>query len=191
MNAMQKTSYSQFIRRGFSLVEILVVITIIAVLAAIAYPVAGKMIKSSKLKKNLAMIVTIERGIEDFYDDYGYFPIDAGSDDEIELDQVNLLNALAGNTKDRNTTGKNFVASLPDASNGVSGLVYLANGDIDSLVNSFGGDFYIMLDGTFDEEIDEPNEFGNTTIKQKRSLIWTYGEEGQDGDENDFVTSWE
>ena len=187
---MKKSSASHLSRRGFSLVEVLVVIAIIAVLAAVAYPIANKMIKKSKVEKNHAIAVTLERGIEDFYDEYGYFPIDAGSDDELsQVDLVDMLNALAGNTKERNTKGKNFISSLADASNGRSGLVYGASNDISALASSFGGQFQIILDGDFNEEIDEPALFGNATIKEKRSLIWCFGEE--EDDETAYTTTWQ
>ncbi len=189
---MKKSSSTQLTRRGFSLVEILVVTVIIAVLAGVAFPIAGKMIKSSKVEKNRAIAVTLERGIEDFYGEYGYFPIDVNSDDELSnAEIVDLLKELHGSASDLeyNTKGKNFIASLPDASNGRGGLVYSSGNAIDSLVSSFGGQFSIVLDGTFDEEIDEPSAFGNTTIKGKRSLIWCFGEE-QD-DENSITTTWQ
>jgi prepilin-type N-terminal cleavage/methylation domain-containing protein len=187
---MQKISSPSHLRRGFSLVEILVVIAIIAVLAAIAYPVANKMIKKGQIEKNRGIVMGLEMAIDQFYDEYGHYPIDPDSDNELsQADLLNLLNALAGNNQDRNTKGKNFISSLPDASNQRGGLVYGASNDISSLANSFGGEFQIILDGNFDEEIDEPTKFGSTTIKGKRSLIWCFGEEP--ADEQAITTSWQ
>ncbi|MEO1857481.1 MAG: prepilin-type N-terminal cleavage/methylation domain-containing protein [Rubritalea sp.] len=187
---MQRLSSSQPMRRGFSLVEVLVVIAIIAVLAAISYPIASKMIKKSNIEKNRAIAMTVERGIEDFYDEYGYFPIDVGTDEELLQSQlVDMLNTLAGNTKDLNAKGKNFISSLADAANGRSGLVYGSGDNIDSLVTSFGGQFSIILDGTYDNQIKEPSRFGDTTVKGKRSLIWCFGEEADD--ENAIITTWQ
>lgn len=184
------SSRSKSSRSGFSLVEVLVVTVIIAVLAAVIFPVAGKMIKKGKLEKNREIIVVLERAIEDFYDEYGYHPIAGESEEKLsKSEKIDLLEELAGVTSNRNTNEKNFLKAMPAATNKRNGLIYGTDDSIKGLATSFGGEFEIILDANYDEEIDEPNEFGNTIVKARRSLIWCYGEEKED--ESAIITSWQ
>ena len=177
-------------RSGFSLVEILVVTVIIAILAAVIFPVAGKMIKKGKLEKNREIAVGLERAIDDFYTEYGYLPIAGESEEKLSrAEQIELLEELAGFSTDRNTNEKNFLSAIPAAKGKRSGLIYGTNDSIKGLADSFGGSFEIILDASYDEQIDEPNEFGNDVIKGRRSLIWCYGEEKED--ESAIITNWQ
>ena len=93
---MQKISSPSHLRRGFSLVEILVVIAIIAVLAAIAYPVANKMIKKGQIEKNRGIVMSLEMAIDQFYDEYGYYPFEPSSDQLTDVQIIDMLNELHG-----------------------------------------------------------------------------------------------
>jgi len=182
---MQKPLSSQLTRRGFSLVEVLVVIAIIAVLAAISYPIAGKMIKSSKLEKNRSVITTLEIAIDQFYDEYGYYPIAPANDILSDGEIIEMLNELHGSLENLkfNTKGKNYISSMPDSSSKRNGLVW--NGDtIDEFrhaftpVNSSDSDYYIQIDLDYNDVIKvSDSDYTIRDVTGKRALIWSKGED--------------
>lgn len=61
-------------RRGFTLVEILVVIAILAVLAAIIIPAAGGAMQAAKKRRAIMEMNSIKTAIADFHRDHKYMP---------------------------------------------------------------------------------------------------------------------
>ena len=184
-------------RSGFSLVELLVVIAIIAGLAAIAFPIAGKMIKSGDLEKNREITKALELSIDRFYEKYGYYPadLDGKSDTSNFTDQslVDVLIELEGKEDDLefNINGINFIEAIPEGSNGRGGIIRTSSGEIDMFINKSGQEFNLRFDTDFDNAIDEPSldlEDQGEEVRGKRTLIWSYGEELDNKD--DIITNW-
>ena len=69
---MQRFFYHR--RRGFSLVEILVVVTIIGMLAGISIPAVGGAMASARRSKVKTMTHQIRTALIQFNTEYGYFP---------------------------------------------------------------------------------------------------------------------
>lgn len=65
--------------RGFTLIEMLVVIAIIAILAGILFPAISKGILTAKRNRAAAEATSISGAIEMFYQDYGYLPVPANA----------------------------------------------------------------------------------------------------------------
>jgi len=61
-------------KKGFTLIELIVVIAIIAILAAIIAPNAFKAIEKAKISKAVADMKTIKTGVLTFYADTGGYP---------------------------------------------------------------------------------------------------------------------
>lgn len=64
------------IKKGFTLVELLVVIAIIAILAAIIAPNAFKAIEKSKVSRTLSDMKAFKTAALQYYADVGHFPVD-------------------------------------------------------------------------------------------------------------------
>ncbi|MFC5051289.1 type II secretion system protein [Rubritalea spongiae] len=187
------TPYTRTIRPGFSLIEILIVVAIITGLAAIAFPVANKVIKSGNLEKNREMTVALERAIDRFYGEYGYYPVEVSDDDTLDTSEIEqLLSELEG-TQDNleyNIKGINFLEGFAEGKNNRGGLLRTSSGDIDGLKNTFGQNFEIIIDGDFDKTIEPPAlglEDEGEDIVGKRVLIWSQGE---DNATEDIITNW-
>jgi prepilin-type N-terminal cleavage/methylation domain-containing protein len=64
-------------RRGFTLIEMLVVITIIALLAGLLFPVVSKAIVNAKRNRAASECRSIASAVELFNREYGYLPVPA------------------------------------------------------------------------------------------------------------------
>ncbi len=59
---------------GFTLVEILIALGIVATLSAIAYPLYQNYIDKAKLTVGISTLETVRKTIEDYHITYGYYP---------------------------------------------------------------------------------------------------------------------
>ena len=188
----KNTAARSLASKGFSLVEVLVVVAIIAVLAAVTFPVASNILRSGKLKKNKEIVTGLELAISRFHTEYQYFP--AEEDKVYSGDSLTeILIELAGtdNQPVYNIKGINFLEALPEAKSGRSGITR-SEGKITGLTNSFGEDVYVKFDLDFDEKIDAPSEFETREVSGVRSLVWTFSDEEDSGGDNnkDAAASW-
>lgn len=172
-------------RKGFSLVEILVVIAIIAVLAAIAFPVAGKVAKKGKLQKNKELVTGLEAAIDRFHAEYSYLPASvqpAPSYDEEYSGRtlVRILEELEGKSDDLtyNTKGINFLEAIPPAEAERAGITRIRD-KITGITNAFGEPIYVLLDYSYDEVLQSPTEIESREVSGVRTLVWTFGHENQ------------
>ncbi|HZX79753.1 MAG TPA: pilin [Lysobacter sp.] len=61
---------------GFTLIELMIVVAIIAVLAAIAVPAYQDYIARAQVTEGLALATSAKAGLVDYYNDRGVFPAD-------------------------------------------------------------------------------------------------------------------
>jgi len=72
-------------RRPFTMIEILVVIAIIGILAALAFTVYPSVVSNSRKKRTISQIASLELALQQYKDDYGYYPLN-GAGEPVLLD---------------------------------------------------------------------------------------------------------
>jgi prepilin-type N-terminal cleavage/methylation domain-containing protein len=183
-------------RKGFTLVELLVVISIIAVLASLG--VAGTQVAQKKAKstETLNLAISLQMAINSYYDEYGNFPIQGSIPDSgintksvegIEL--LKILTAKEANTGTvLNTRGIPFLQLKQAKKNKVSGLAYQSgtNGDVTGLFDAWGEPFFIFFDKEYKDEVQVDTPFRKPVsdsgiIRGTKAVIFSKGSDKLNG----------
>lgn len=194
--------------RAFTLIELLITITIIAILASMTAAGISHAIDQANRLKVRAVLVDLKNGIEQFQVDYGRWPIQAtaqgaNGEDAAELltDGTNsLVDTLmgippaSGGAVDLNPKRTPF-ASFPPANNGRHGLVGAARPF--KLADMYGQPYHILLDTNGDNQVKNP-DVSNTDPKISTNqaahlvtkvAVYSSGKDQIPGTSDD-VTSW-
>ena len=173
---------------GFTLVELLVVITIIAVLAGAGFAAGNAAIQRARKATALATVVALEQAVNNFYTEYGSIPTKATEDTEIETNSAegkDLLKVLLGietGTDQMNPRAIKFLSvkegKAKGNSGGTGGLVYSGKEAtaVQGLYDPWGGPYKLMLDCDYDERITTaPTNGGGATLNGRRVAAWSEG----------------
>jgi prepilin-type N-terminal cleavage/methylation domain-containing protein len=183
--------------RGFTLVELLVVISIIVVLAALSFGAAQVAIKRANTLKTRTSAMAIYQAIDQYYQDYSKLPTLGASTDEIRTEGesgIELLEILLGKEDDTGTMQNPkkvaYLAVETGKTKKKGGLIYSnggAGGQIEGLYDAWGNAFYVKLDLEYEDEILDPLVQGNV-VRNKKAIVYSYGVDGKIGGGDDVKT---
>ena len=171
--------------RGFTLVELLVVISIIMVLAALGFAGVTSAMRKAKSTQSLNLGTNLAQAINNYVDEYGALPVAAATSAPISTDSqpgVTLLRVLLAQetgTTILNTRSIRFLeAKTAKARKG--GLDYgTGNGTtVLGMYDAFGNAYNIAFDEDYNDEITNPNSIGNsdqTILRGFKAVIYTAG----------------
>lgn len=173
-----KTPSSNHSPHGFTLVELLVVVTIIGILAGLVISQAPKLMQQSRELEVRNVIVALQTGIRNYQTEYNRFPLDpsqtSSSGDEdapaiLTNQSTSLIDTLMGpaasqggsgssgsgsSTANLNPKGIEFT-TFKVAKGGLNGLVGTQSPY--SLVDLWGMPFYVLFDTNLDRRIKNPD----------------------------------
>ena len=187
---------------GFTLVELLVVIVIIAVLAGAGFAAGNAAIQKAKRTTALATCTALESAVNGFYTEYGAMPKDGISTDEtVKTDAtgttfLKVLLGLEGTAANALNTRAIKFLSVREGKANKNGIIYDTTGtNVAGLFDPWGGAYYVMLDGDYDEKVKPAPSAGGTaiTLNGRRSAAWSNGADaikGTGGKATDDVTTW-
>jgi len=183
---------------GFTLVELLVVILIIAALATLGISAGLKQIDKAKRMASLAVAKGIESAVNNFFTEYGSMPGDGTEtgDAVVKTDAtgVEFLEILLGEDTDINTRGIKLL-QVTEGKNNANGLIYDTTGDtVTGLYDPWGGPYHVMLDFDLNETVSPATAAAVTATKLngRRVAVWSNGADGVEGggEKEDDVKTW-
>ena len=186
-------------QRGFTLMELLVVMTIIAILAGLSVPVANAVMKRARLMRAKHMALGLRKAVGTYSAEYGRYPVagDNGSqatrDAEVETDQA-LMNVLLGSDEASgpgglNPRGQPFFSANNASSdrNPRDGMVSTPTGG-GTLYDPWGNLYRLIIDVDRNNRCKVPSGDG---VVAKDVLVWSLGPNGKDDrGEGDDVIAW-
>jgi len=182
--------------RAFTLVELLVVISIIVVLMGLLFPVAGSVMRSAKKTQAKNDALQIASAIKGYYTEYGRFPIDSASNDETMTDSEDLgylykiLLASPKNDDDVQEYNPRLIVFLDakDAKNGRGGI-----DDDYVFLDPWGQPYQIVIDANYDNEIPSlPSPFSIDRPLRDTVAVFSPGDpEEKKDEEKRAVTTWQ
>ena len=167
-------------KRGFTLVEILVVIAIIAILAAIIIPVTGKARETAYKRRAMLEMNSIKVAIQQFSDDHHYMPwgpvppdddqIKVG-DDEWADNDAKLENVMKWLTGD-NPLRKTYLQIPEKSQDDENPFIF---------VDPWGQYYRVGMDRNLDGAMlpnDPDNFYGGEKYVKERVLVYSPGPDG-------------
>jgi len=175
-------------RRGFSLIELMVVITIIAILSSIVIPAGHAIQKNMKKVEAQKTCTEIRTALMSYLSEYKKFPSinPGGGELEIPTDSTNALVAtLIGQDPTFNRRGIQFYSAKPAKKQGMQGL-WQVGGTSFELLDPFGAGsngsslpYYVMFDSNYDNSLTVPARSGNGTEQIFTNVaVWCLGADG-------------
>lgn len=126
-------------RKGFTLIELMVVIAIIIILAAIAIPNYLNMTKRAKNSRLASDMATLATALETYKTDWGRYPIvTAAAGEGVSLPASVVNKALTGPESTDGLGGDLNVAANTNAVGEKGPINYIKQGTMTSIINPFG-----------------------------------------------------
>ena len=197
---MPQRSSSKQSSKGFTLVELLIVIAIILVLAALGFGGAQAILTKARNTKSLGAANNLEIAINQFYDEYGMFPVQNVSAAPLVTNQgegVNLLTVLMGKengTTVLNTKNMPFLSLQQGKGRNGSGRkdgLEFDGSAVRGLYDFYGNPYTLLFDDDLNDEIVDP--FNGDIIRGRKVIIYTPGKDRTLGDtktNKDNILSW-
>ena len=181
---------------GFTLVELLVVISIIGVLAAMSFGAANMAMNKAKKLQTANDARALKQAIQSFNSEYSRLPEFGAQGEEAQTDGeagAELLTILLGK-EDVTDSMQNkkqiaFFNAKVNKNKNKGGLVYSSQGSgarPDGLYDAWGNPFYLKLDTEYDGELEDPFKQGN--VVQDSVIVYSYGGDGKVGGGDDIQT---
>ena len=183
--------------KGFTLVELLIVISIIMVLAALGFAGVQAAMKRSKTVQTQNLVTNLALAVNNYYDEYGSLPITDPSDTPLNTQDVagtNLLTVLLGKEQESSTQLNVRNIKFLEAKQAIGrkpGIVYSQNNTVSAMNDAFGEAIYIVFDSDYDEEIENPIKQGADPdiVRGARAIVYSYGADRLPSTKDD-VKSW-
>lgn len=191
------------ILRAFSLLELLVVISIITILAGLVYPVITKVMIHAKEKKALNSALHLRNAIDAYFTEYRKFPLhdaDLKRSDAELLSDSDLMNVLCASESESGRDGlnpKRIVFYTGSTARPMGGGRYQGGVRIDAdgnaaLYDAWGENYRVHLDTDSNGRIRKPSwdSRDNGAEIMNSILVWTPGADGEDSTEGDNIMTW-
>lgn len=182
---------------GFTLVELLVVISIIVVLAAMGLSVVSRVSNRAKQTKTQNYATALVHGIDDFNREYSRYPDFGASSEETRLEGetgAELLTILLGKEEVgdsmQNKRQIAFATFQESSNKRQGGLVYSSGASgarPEGLYDAWGNALYLVIDADNNGEVADP--FTPGKVVREPVIAYSYGADGKAGGGDD-VKSW-
>jgi prepilin-type N-terminal cleavage/methylation domain-containing protein len=166
-------------RSGFTLVEMLVVITILGILMAMMVPAAGLIMKRAKIANTRSDAGLVATALLKYQSEYNRWPSTYPNRDTTDADWVDMMAPKPGTSAPTNP--KRIVFFEPGGG---------ALNDAGAFVDTWGRPFRFLLDVTGQGQLDNPNDEVGGMVRG-RALAWSAGPDGDYDTWADNVASWE
>jgi len=180
-------------RSGFTLVELLVVISIIMVLAAMGFAAIAKVTRNKDRLLTQASVTDLSMALNAYFDNYNRMPSVGGSNELTTDGQAgtDLLKILLGKEDPgsdmQNPKGIIFLTTKINSNRKQGGLIY-SGSQVEGMYDTWGQPLHLKFDEDLDNEIPDPLKQGDL-VRQKKAIVWSFGADGKVGDGDD-VKSW-
>lgn len=192
-------------KSAFTLVELLVVMSIIAALAGLMFPVAGGVTMQVKKIKSKTLFASLKMGVDMYYAEYQRMPqlsgAGTGGDMSFRSDEPmgrELVSALTGDVDDETAKRLNPKTLSFCEFNDKQMRENDSQGFGGYLVDGFNNPFYMVMDYDYDGKIDRnaigdlPSRFQPQGDIKSNFAAWSRGPAKDVGEMNisDLVASW-
>jgi len=102
-------------KKGFTLIELMIVVAIVGILAAIAIPAYNDYVNRAKMSEVLAVFDAVATGADEYYAAVGYFPSQAYGANNLAYYSVKYAEIFLHDLSDKNfnlSIAANFKSSL-------------------------------------------------------------------------------
>lgn len=169
---MIKKSPLRDARQGFTLVELLVVITIIAILMGLLFPVVGAARQSAQKAVAKSACTSIVVGITQFYTEYGIYPTGITSP---TTTNTALMDILRGNDAGKTANPRKIpFFTYKEAKSQAKPRDGYKNG---TLYDPWGKVYNVAFDDNYDNQTDV-SDYGGKKL-DVGAAVWSYGKDGK------------
>ena len=180
---MQTTGNGQ---RGFTLVEMMVVVAIIGILVSVTLPMVGRMVEAARRTTARTDLTSLVAAIRGYHSEYGRFPLEAAEwiDDNRELLNVLRARPRIGNMGPPHSQNPRRIVFL----NVSDGSLSRTGNQVDpdpNFIDPWGRPYRIALDRNFTGTVN--TEVGS--VDRRTVVAWTRGRDPDNPD--NWIRSWE
>ena len=180
-------------RSGFTLVELLVVVAIIALLAGVALPSFGSIFKKMKREQARTLGQQLVNSIKNYYTEYSKYPLPAdfagGEVAPLRTDEI-LTGTLQGTNIEQNPKKIRFLPDLKSVEEG-GGFGLKTAGELVTVVDPWSQEYYVFMDADYSGDIDNPDTTATTTKLYQGVLVFSAGEDKDPSSWEDNIKTWD
>lgn len=170
---------------GFSLLELLVVITIIGILAGIMFPVISRVISNTRKAHAENDALQLKNAITTYFTEYRKYPADPGSSESSTLrsdhDLMDILLA-ADNSRAEEFNPRKVVFFTGKQARRAEGSKFRRGISMDrdgagELWDPYAERYYVRMDMDYNGRVEAPDWDSETPIVPEAVLVWSTGED--------------